>query len=108
MRIAPLRGLCAVGLPPAARREWPWRANFGETPARERRSRANFSETTSRTAGEGSRRGLPAVGWSPPPGWAAIAGRERSLAWLLANRRLAVRYERRANLLQGFCIWPAR
>ena len=27
---------------------------------------------------------------------------ERSLAWLLANRRLTVRYERRANLLQGF------
>jgi hypothetical protein len=25
-----LRGLCAVGLQPAARREWPWRANFNE------------------------------------------------------------------------------
>jgi hypothetical protein len=63
MRTAPLRGLCAVGLRPVARREWPWRANFGETPPREwpsranfnetppreRRSRANFSETTSWT-----------------------------------------------------------
>ena len=27
---------------------------------------------------------------------------ERSLAWLLANRRLTVRYERRANILQAF------
>ena len=27
---------------------------------------------------------------------------ERSLAWLLANRRLTVRYERRADLLQAF------
>ena len=27
---------------------------------------------------------------------------ERSLAWLLANRRLTVRYERRADILQGF------
>jgi transposase len=27
---------------------------------------------------------------------------ERSLAWLLANRRLMVRYERRADLLTGF------
>ena len=27
---------------------------------------------------------------------------ERSLAWLLANRRLAVRYERRADIPQGF------
>jgi transposase len=27
---------------------------------------------------------------------------ERSLAWLLANRRLTVRYERRADLLTGF------
>jgi hypothetical protein len=26
---------------------------------------------------------------------------ERSLAWLLANRRLTVRYERRADLLQA-------
>jgi len=32
-----------------ARREWPWRANFNETPPREWRSRANFSETTSWT-----------------------------------------------------------
>jgi transposase len=27
---------------------------------------------------------------------------ERSLAWLLANRRLTVRYERRANILTAF------
>jgi transposase len=27
---------------------------------------------------------------------------ERSLAWLLANRRLTVRYERRADLLEAF------
>jgi transposase len=27
---------------------------------------------------------------------------ERSLAWLLANRRLTVRYERRADLLTAF------
>jgi transposase len=27
---------------------------------------------------------------------------ERSLAWLLANRRLVVRYERRADILQAF------
>ena len=27
---------------------------------------------------------------------------ERSLAWLVANRRLTVRYERRADILQGF------
>jgi transposase len=33
---------------------------------------------------------------------------ERSLAWLLANRRLTVRYERRADILTAFCIWPVR
>jgi hypothetical protein len=27
---------------------------------------------------------------------------ERSLAWLLANRRLTVRYERRADILRAF------
>jgi transposase len=27
---------------------------------------------------------------------------ERSLAWLLANRRLTVRYERRADILTAF------
>jgi hypothetical protein len=27
---------------------------------------------------------------------------KRSLAWLLANRRLTVRYERRADILQAF------
>ena len=27
---------------------------------------------------------------------------ERSLAWLVANRRLTVRYERRADILLGF------
>jgi transposase len=27
---------------------------------------------------------------------------ERSLAWLLANRRLTIRYERRADILEGF------
>jgi transposase len=27
---------------------------------------------------------------------------ERSLAWLLVNRRLTVRYERRADILQDF------
>jgi hypothetical protein len=33
---------------------------------------------------------------------------KRSLAWLLANRRLTVRYERRANILTYSCTWPAR
>ena len=33
---------------------------------------------------------------------------ERSLAWLLANRRLIVRYERHADLLTASCTWPAR
>jgi transposase len=33
---------------------------------------------------------------------------ERSLAWLLANRRLTVRYERRAISCRHSCIWPAR
>jgi hypothetical protein len=27
---------------------------------------------------------------------------ERSLAWLLANRRVTVRYERRSDILLGF------
>jgi len=31
---------------------------------------------------------------------------ERSLAWLLANRRLTVRYERRADLVEAF-LQPA-
>ena len=51
--------------------------------------------TTTRAAGGccaavGSRRGSPAVKV------------ERSLAWLLANRRLTVRYERRADILTAF------
>jgi transposase len=33
---------------------------------------------------------------------------ERSLARLLASRRLTVRYERRADILTGSCTWPAR
>ena len=38
-----------------------------------------------------------------PHGWAVTAGKvERSLAWLLANRRLTVRYERHADLLTAF------
>ena len=50
-----------------------------------------------------SLRGSPGVGWSP----ASRLGRhrwkvERSLAWRLANRRLTVRYERRADILQAF------
>jgi hypothetical protein len=32
---------------------------------------------------------------------------ERSLAWLVANRRLTVRYERRADVLTACCTWPA-
>jgi transposase len=32
----------------------------------------------------------------------AIVEVERSLAWLLANRRLTVRYERRADILTAF------
>ena len=35
--------------------------------------------------------------WKPDPD-----GVERSLAWLLANRRLTVRYERRADVLTAF------
>jgi hypothetical protein len=31
-----------------------------------------------------------------------VRRKPRSLAWLLANRRLTVRYERRADLLQAF------
>jgi transposase len=27
---------------------------------------------------------------------------ERSLAWLVANRRLTIRYERHADILEGF------
>jgi hypothetical protein len=33
---------------------------------------------------------------------------ERTIAWLLANRRLTVRYERRADILPRSCIWLAR
>ena len=33
---------------------------------------------------------------------------ERSLAWLLADRRLTVRYERRADILTVLRIWLAR
>jgi len=33
---------------------------------------------------------------------------ERSLAWLVGYRRLQVRYERRADLLLGSHISPAR
>ena len=33
---------------------------------------------------------------------------ERSLAWLLANRRLTVRYGGSADLSEAFSIWPAR
>jgi len=33
---------------------------------------------------------------------------ERSLAWLLANRRLMVRYERRADFSPHSCTWPVR
>ena len=33
---------------------------------------------------------------------------ERSLAWLLANRRLTVRYKCHADLLTASCTWPAR
>ena len=43
------------------------------------------------------------MGWSPAGGWVATAGRSSaSLAWLLANRRLTVRYERRADILTAF------
>ena len=36
-----------------------------------------------------------------PAGSPPLEG-ERSLAWLLANRRLTVRYERRADILTAF------
>jgi transposase len=53
-------------------------------------------------ADEGSARGSPAGIES-----GQLLGRhrwkvERSLAWLLANRRLTVRYERHADLLTAF------
>ena len=53
-------------------------------------------------AAGGSRRGSPDVGLSRQPGWAVTAGRSSSLAWLLANRRLTVRYARRADILTAF------
>ena len=37
-----------------------------------------------------------------PKGWYRAPARPYSLAWLLANRRLAVRYERRADILMAF------
>jgi transposase len=55
-----------------------------------------------RCAAVGSARGSPGVGWSPARGWAATVGGGASLAWLLANRRLTIRYERRADILQAF------
>jgi hypothetical protein len=63
--------------------------------------------TTTRAAGgpcavEGSPRGLPAVGRVQYPLGRHRWNVERSLAWLLANRRLTVRYERRADILTGF------
>jgi transposase len=43
------------------------------------------------------------VAWSPAPGVGRHRWKvERSLAWLLANRRLVVRYERRADILIAF------
>jgi len=30
------------------------------------------------------------------------------MAWLVGDRRLRVRYERRADILLGSCSWPAR
>jgi hypothetical protein len=40
--------------------------------------------------------------WTPASGWAGTAGGvERSIARLLNNRRLATRYERRADILTG-------
>jgi hypothetical protein len=39
------------------------------------------------------------VGWSPAPGWAVIGKVERSLAWLLADRRLVACDEGRADIL---------
>ena len=44
----------------------------------------------------------PAGAWSPPSGSGATAGVvERSSAWLLGFRRLGVRYDWRADILQG-------
>ena len=36
------------------------------------------------------------------PGWAAIAVVERTFAWLHSFKRLLVRYERRADMHEGF------
>jgi hypothetical protein len=55
-------------------------------------------------ADRASARGSPGVGWTPTGGWADSAGRWSALllAWLVANRRLSVRYERRADILTAF------
>jgi hypothetical protein len=45
---------------------------------------------------------VPGVGWSPTCGWAAIAGGGAATGLAAANRRLTVRYERRADLLTAF------
>jgi hypothetical protein len=64
--------------------------------------------TTSRPAGgpcavEGSPRGLPGVGIESSQRLGRHRWKvERSLAWLLANRRLTIRYERRADILTAF------
>ncbi len=63
--------------------------------------------TTTRPAGGrsavvASPRGSLGVAWTPASGWADSAGSGASLAWLLANRRLTVRYERRADVLTAF------
>lgn len=47
-------------------------------------------------------------GWVHDPAGPPPVEVERSLAWLLANRRLTVRYESRADILQAFLHWPVR
>jgi hypothetical protein len=54
-------------------------------------------------AAEGSRHGSPGVGVESTTRLGRHRWKvERSLAWLLANRRLTVRYERRADILTAF------
>jgi hypothetical protein len=69
-------------------------------PAPRRPPRRSPSRPQSAAARSGCRcRGR---GWTPASGWAATAGRSSALAWLLANRRLTIRYERRADILTAF------
>ena len=46
--------------------------------------------------------GSPARASSLPPGWAGTAGSSSPASWLLRNRRLVRRYDRKAEHFQAF------